>query len=61
MGVQGLAEATRQYQATLEARRALRHQTEGAVTFEEERRCADVELARAEAAMFEAWMTEEAE
>lgn len=52
------AESCRQFQATLEARRALRHQTEGMATFDEERRSADVELAQVEAAMFALWLRE---
>jgi hypothetical protein len=50
-----VAEATRQYQATLEARRTLRHATEGTVTFDEEQRSANADVEQAERDMFSAW------
>jgi hypothetical protein len=50
-----LAEATRQYQATLEARRRLYDQTEGYLTFEDEQIASDEDLAEAYTHMRRLW------
>jgi hypothetical protein len=55
-------EATRQFQATLEARPALRNAFEGTVvSAEDELREADDAVAQAEAAMFRAWIEDRPE
>ena len=51
-----VAEATRQYQATLEARRSLETATEGLYSFDAELEVAAQELTKAEAAMIVAWL-----
>ena len=53
-----VSEATRQYQATLEARRTLHSATEGLHSFDDMREDADRDVEAAEAAMFAAWMAE---
>lgn len=51
-----LDEASRQYQAVLEARRTLLAAVDGSVSFEDEREAADAELDAASATLFDAWM-----
>jgi hypothetical protein len=53
-----LAEATRQYQAVLEASRAHSSAVEGLVAFEGERDAAARDVGLAEAEMFAAWLRE---
>ena len=53
-----LGEASRQYQATLEARRALLTATDGSVQFEAEHQDSSNDLGDAANALFNAWMRE---
>lgn len=50
-----VAEATRTYQATLEAYRRLRTETEGSLSFCDEREAAENDLFDAEVALRQAW------
>ena len=53
-----LAEESRLYQATLEARRALLTATEGSVSFDAEHQDSSNDLGDAANALFNAWMVE---
>jgi hypothetical protein len=54
------AEATRQYQETLEARRRFRTAVDGQHSFDKEHAAADADVEQAEVHMIEAWAVRDA-